>query len=293
MQFFGSYVALVTPFDKNNRVDDNKIKELVEFQIANGTSGIVPCGTTGESPTLSNEEHQHVIEVTVKAANKRVKVLAGTGSNCTDEAVEMTKFAEKAGCDGVLVVSPYYNKPTQKGLFLHFKEVADCVKIPVMIYNIASRTAVNIETPTLAKIAVECKNVVAVKEASGLIEQMAAVRKAIPSMDILSGDDALTIPLLELGGTGVVSVVANIVPKDVADMVKAFLCCDVKKARELNSKLMPLVKSMFLETNPIPVKTAMGMIGLCEPSLRLPLCGMEEASREKLEKALRDYGLLK
>ncbi len=180
MRFSGSYVALVTPFDKKNKVDDNKIKELVEFQIEGGTSGIIPCGTTGESPTLSNEEHQHVIEVTVKAAKKRVKVLAGTGSNCTDEAIEMTRFAEKAGCDGVLIVSPYYNKPTQKGLFLHFKEVANCVKIPVMIYNIASRTAVNIETPTLAKIAKECGNVVAVKEASGSLEQMAAVHKAIP-----------------------------------------------------------------------------------------------------------------
>ena len=286
-------MALVTPFDKNNKVDDNKIKELVEFQIAGGTAGIIPCGTTGESPTLSNEEHQHVIEVTVKAANKRVKVLAGTGSNCTDEAIEMTRFAEKAGCDGVLVVSPYYNKPSQKGLYLHFREVANCVKVPVMIYNIASRTAVNIETLTLAKIAKECRNVVAVKEASGSLEQMAAVRKAIPGMDILSGDDALTFPLLEIGGTGVVSVVANIVPKDVADMVKAFLSGEVKKAKELNNKLTPLVKAMFLETNPIPVKTAMGMLGLCEGTLRLPLCEMEEPGRKKLEKALRDYGLLK
>jgi 4-hydroxy-tetrahydrodipicolinate synthase len=293
MQFFGSYVALVTPFDKNNKVDDKKLKELVEFQIANGTLGIVPCGTTGESPTLSNDEHRHVIEVVVKAANKRVKVLAGTGSNCTDEAIEMTKFAEQAGCDGVLVVSPYYNKPTQKGLFLHFKAVADCVKIPVMIYNIASRTAVNVETPTLAELAKECRNVVAVKEASGLLEQMAAVHKAIPEMDIMSGDDALTLPLLEIGGTGVVSVVANIVPKDVSDMVKAFLAGDVKKAKELNHKLMPLVKAMFIETNPIPVKVAMGMIGLCGDAMRLPLCDMEEANKKKLEKALKDYGLLK
>jgi len=293
MRFFGSYVALVTPFDKNNKVDDNKLKELVEFQIANGTLGIVPCGTTGESPTLSNDEHRHVIEVVVKVVNKRVKVLAGTGSNCTDEAIEMTKFAEQAGCDGALVVSPYYNKPTQKGLFLHFKAVADCVKIPVMIYNIASRTAVNIETPTLAKIAKECRNVVAVKEASGLLEQMAAVHKAIPDMDIMSGDDALTLPLLEIGGTGVVSVVANIVPKDVSDMVNAFLTGDAKKAKELNHKLMPLVKAMFIETNPIPVKVAMGMLGLCEDAMRLPLCGMEDANKKKLEKALKDYGLLK
>jgi len=175
MQFSGSYVALVTPFDKNNRVDDNKIRELVEFHIANGTAGIIPCGTTGESPTLSNEEHRHVIDVTVKAVKKRIKVLAGTGSNCTDEAIEMTAFAEKVGCDGVLVVSPYYNKPTQKGLYLHFKAIADCVKIPVMIYNIASRTAVNVETPTLARLVKECRNITAVKEASGSLDQMAAL----------------------------------------------------------------------------------------------------------------------
>lgn len=293
MQYFGSYVALVTPFDKNNGIDDNKIKELVEFQIASGTSGIIPVGTTGESPTLSNEEHQHVIEVTVKAAKKRVKIFAGTGSNCTDEAVEMTLFAEKVGCDGVLVVSPYYNKPTQKGLYLHFKAIADCVKIPVMLYNIAGRTAVNIETPTIVRLVKDCRNIVAVKEASGSLDQMAGLIAACPHTDVLSGDDALTLPLLSIGGTGVVSVVANIIPADVAEMVAAYHAGDIKKARELHYKMLPLIKAMFYETSPIPVKTAMGMLGLCEGTIRLPLCEMEEANIRKLDKALRDYGLLK
>jgi 4-hydroxy-tetrahydrodipicolinate synthase len=293
MQYFGSYVALVTPFDKNNKVDDNKIKELVEFHIVNGTSGIIPCGTTGESPTLSNEEHQHVIDVTVKAVKKRVKVFAGTGSNCTDEAIEMTMFAEKVGCDGVLVVSPYYNKPTQKGLYLHFKAIAECTKLPVMIYNIAARTAVNIETPTMARLVKECRNIVAVKEASGSLDQMASLIAACPHTDVLSGDDALTLPLLSIGGTGVVSVVANIIPGDVAEMVKAYLAGDVKKAKELHYKMLPLVKAMFCETSPIPVKTAMGMLGMCEGTIRLPLCEMEEHNIRKLEKALTDYGLLK
>jgi 4-hydroxy-tetrahydrodipicolinate synthase len=290
--FQGSYVALVTPF-KNNKVDTDKLKELIEFQIKNGTSGIVPCGTTGESSTLSYEEHDFVIETVVKAVNKRVKVIAGTGSNSTDEAILLSQHAEKAGCDGVLLVSPYYNKPTQKGLFLHFKAIADSLKIPVMLYNIQSRTAVNIEVQTTAKLSKECKNIIATKEASGSLEQMAQTIAQCPGLDVLSGDDLLTLPLMSIGGLGVVSVVANIVPKDVSDMVSAFLKGDVKKAQSINAKLLSLVKSMFIETNPIPVKTAMGMIGLCEPGLRLPMCEMEEANKKKLEKALKDYGLIK
>ncbi|MBN1824083.1 MAG: 4-hydroxy-tetrahydrodipicolinate synthase [Endomicrobiales bacterium] len=291
--FKGSYVALVTPFDKNNRVDADKLKELVEFHVKHGTSGIVPCGTTGESATLSHEEHSHVIEVVVKAANKRVKVIGGTGSNSTDEAISLSKFAEKAGADGILLVSPYYNKPTQKGLYLHFKEVADSVKIPVILYNIASRTAVNIEPQTFVRIASACRNVIAVKEASGSLDQMSQVHAACPGMDMLSGDDSLTLPLLSVGGTGVISVVANIAPKDVADMISAYLKGDVKKAQELHYKLLPLVKAMFIETNPIPVKTAMEMMGMCSGALRLPMCEMEPANKTKLEKALKDYGLLK
>lgn len=290
--FQGSYVALVTPF-KNDKIDKEALSRLIEFQIENGTSGIVPCGTTGESATLSHEEHQEVIELTVKAVKKRVKVIAGTGSNSTDEAIMLTTFAEKAGCDGVLLVSPYYNKPTQKGLYLHFKAVADAVQIPVMLYNIQGRTAVNIETPTLAKLARACKNITAVKEASGSLDQMSAVKAQCPSLDLLSGDDALTLPLLSIGGTGVVSVAANIVPRDVAGLVSAWLSGNAEKARALHYKLLPLVKSLFIETNPIPVKTAMGLMDMCSPAMRLPMCEMEEINRTKLEKALRDYGLLK
>ncbi|MCB4792037.1 MAG: 4-hydroxy-tetrahydrodipicolinate synthase [Elusimicrobia bacterium] len=290
--FQGSYVAIVTPF-KDNKVDVEKLKELVEFHIKNGTSGIVPCGTTGESSTLSYEEHDFVIETVVKAVKKRVKVLAGTGSNSTDEAIMLSRHAEKVGCDGVLLVSPYYNKPTQKGLYLHFKEIASAIKIPIMLYNIQSRTAVNIEIQTTAKLARECKNIVAVKEASGSLEQMEQTIASCPDIELLSGDDALTLPVLSIGGAGVVSVVANIVPKDVSDMVSLYLKGEIKKAKELNYKLLPLIKAMFIETNPIPVKTAMGMLGMCQPELRLPMCEMEDANKKKLEKALKDYGLIK
>ncbi|MCX5781938.1 MAG: 4-hydroxy-tetrahydrodipicolinate synthase [Elusimicrobia bacterium] len=290
--FQGSYVALVTPF-KGNSVDTDKLKELVEFQISNGTNGIVPCGTTGESATLSHEEHKNTIDVVVKAVKKRIKVIAGTGSNCTREAIDLSRYAEKAGCDGILLVSPYYNKPTQKGLYLHFKAVADSIKIPVMLYNIMSRTGVNIEPQTVQKINRDCKNVTAIKEASGSLDQMSEIHKLCPNMDLLSGDDLLTLEVLSIGGTGVVSVLANIVPKEVADMVKAYLEKDLGKAKSLFSKLLPLIKALFLETNPIPLKTAMGILGMCSPDLRLPLCPMEDANRQKLEKALKDYGLLK
>ena len=290
--FSGSYVAIVTPF-KNDKVDFEKLKELIEFQIENGTAGIVPCGTTGESPTLSYEEHEEVIVQTVKAVRKRLKVIGGTGSNSTDEAIMLTKAAEKAGCDGILLVSPYYNKPTQKGLYLHFKKVAESVKIPIMLYNIQSRTAVNIETATLVKLAADCKNIVAVKEASGSLDQMGQVIQQCPGFDVLSGDDALTLPLLSIGGKGIVSVVANIVPRDTADLVEAYQKGDIKKAKKLHYKLMPLVKAMFIETNPIPVKTAMGMMKLCSAEMRLPMCEMEESNKKKLEKELKAYGLLK
>lgn len=290
--FQGSYVAIVTPF-KNGQVDKDKFKELIEFQIANGTVGIIPCGTTGESATLSYEEHEELIELAVKTAKKRVKIIAGTGSNNTAEAIHLTKFAEKSGSDGALLVSPYYNKPTQKGLYLHFKAVADSVKIPLILYNIQSRTGVNIEPATIKKIATDCKNVVAVKEASGSLDQMSQIKALCPNIDLLSGDDALTLPLLSIGGVGVISVVANIVPKDVADMVSAYLSGNTQKAKELHYKLQPLTKAMFIETNPIPIKTAMGILGMCGPELRLPMCAIEEANKSKVDKALKDYGLLK
>jgi 4-hydroxy-tetrahydrodipicolinate synthase len=289
--FKGSIVAIVTPF-KNGKVDEQKLKQLVEFQIKNGTSGIVPCGTTGESPTLSMQEHDRVVEIVIKAAKKRVPVIAGTGSNSTQEAIELSVHAQKAGADALLLVSPYYNKPTQEGLYLHFKTIAQKVKIPIILYNIAGRTAVNIEPQTIVRLAGDCKNIIGVKEASGSLDQMSRIKALCgPDFDLISGDDTLTLPLLSIGGVGVISVVANIVPRDVADMIEAFSYGDTKKAQNLHYKLLPLVKAMFIETNPIPVKTAMGLIGLCEPELRLPLCAMSTPNLERLKKALKDYGL--
>ena len=289
----GSIVAIVTPF-KNGKVDETKLKELVEFQIKNGTNGIAPCGTTGESPTLSHDEHEHVIEVCIQAANKRVPIIAGTGSNSTQEAVQLTQHAAKAGADAVLSVTPYYNKPTQRGVFQHFKAIAESVNIPVILYNIAGRTALNIEPDTIAKLATSCKNIVGVKEASGSLDQMQTIKRLCPrDFILLSGDDALTLPLLSIGGVGVISVLANIVPKDVLAVIDAFNSEDLKKAQLAHYKLLPLIKAMFIETNPIPIKIAMGLLGLCSPELRLPLCDMAEGNLEKLKSAMQDYGLLK
>ncbi|MFH1622807.1 MAG: 4-hydroxy-tetrahydrodipicolinate synthase [Candidatus Omnitrophota bacterium] len=301
--FKGSIVAIVTPFSAKGGsasggrdlvVDEKKLKELVEFHIKNGTSGIVPCGTTGESPTLDYEEHEKVIEVCIEAANGRVPVIAGTGSNSTKEAIEMTKRAAKAGADASLQVSPYYNKPTQKGLYQHFKAIADSVDIPHILYNIAGRTAVNILPDTIAKLAQDCKNIVGVKEASGSLDQMAQTKALCPpDFQLISGDDSLTLPLLAIGGVGVISVVANIVPKDVSMLVDEYLKGNVKKAQQLHYKLLPLVKAVFIETNPIPVKTSMGLMKMCNPDLRLPLCSMSEENLKILKQELRDYGLLK
>ena len=291
--FRGSMVAIITPF-KNGKVDEKRLSELIEFHIKNNTSAIVPCGTTGESATLSFEEHERVIELTIKQVKKRIAVIAGTGSNSTQEAIELTRQAEKAGADASLQVSPYYNKPTQKGLYEHFKAIAKSVKIPLIVYNIAGRTAVNIEPITLAKLATDCKNIVGVKEASGNLNQMSQIRHLCPKeFALISGDDSLTLPLLSIGGLGVISVVANIVPRDVADLISEFEKGNIKRAQDIHYKLLPLIKAMFIETNPIPVKTAMGLLGICEPDLRLPMCSMSAENLEKLKKALKDYGLLK
>lgn len=291
--FKGSIVAIVTPF-KDGRIDEKSLKDLIEFQIKNGTNGIVPCGTTGESPTLSTEEHHRVVELCVQCVKGRVPVIAGTGSNSTAEAVELTKHAAKAGADGALVVTPYYNRPTQEGVYRHFKSVADSVDIPIIVYNIAGRTACNIETPTLARMAHDCKNIIGVKEASGSLDQMMAVKLACPqNFLLLSGDDALTLPLLSIGGKGVISVVANIIPNETARVVKLFEEGKVEEARQLHLKILPLIKAMFIETNPICVKTALGLLGLCSADLRLPLCEMTPANMEKLKTTLKDYGLLK
>ncbi len=291
--FKGSIVAIVTPFH-NGKLDEKKLRELIDFQIKNGTSGIVPCGTTGESATLDFQEHEKVIQVTIEQVKGRVPVIAGTGSNSTAEAIALTQAAAQQGADASLQVSPYYNRPTQSGLYEHFKAIAQSVKIPIILYNIAGRTGVNIEPETIARLAQDCKNIVAVKEASGSLDQMSRIKLLCPkNFALISGDDALTLPVLSIGGTGIISVVANIVPRDVADLVQAFENGDLLKAQKLHYKLLPLIKAVFLETNPVPVKTAMGLLGMCEPGLRLPMAAMSQDNTAKLKKALQDYGLLK
>jgi 4-hydroxy-tetrahydrodipicolinate synthase len=291
--FTGSFVALVTPF-RDGKIDEAKLRELVEMHAASGTDGLVPCGTTGESPTLSHDEHKRVVEIVIHAARRRVKVLAGTGSNSTAEAIDLTRHAEKAGADGALVVNPYYNKPTQEGLYRHFRAVAESVAIPIVVYNIQSRTAVNIETATMVRLVKDVKNIRGVKEASGSLDQMSQVIAACgPEFAVLSGDDNLTLPLMAVGGHGVISVIANIVPRETAEMVHAALDNDIKRARELHHRLFPLARAAFLETNPIPIKEAMAMAGMLEPEFRLPMCRMGEANRETLRTIVKSYGLVK
>ena len=291
MKLRGSMVAIVTPF-RNDTLDEAALKRLIEMHIAAGTSAIVPCGTTGESATLSHEEHNRVIEVTVEAVRGRIPVIAGTGSNNTREAVRLTQYAKQVGADAALLISPYYNKPTQRGLYLHFKAVAEAVDLPLVLYNIASRTAVNIEPDTFGQLA-GLGTIVAVKEASGNLEQMSRILQATQGrLTLLSGDDVLTLPILSIGGAGVISVAANIVPRDVAALVDAFEAGQHAQAMSWHQRLLPLVKALFLETNPIPVKTAMGLLGWIDPQLRLPLCEMAEANRERLLQALKAYGLL-
>jgi len=292
-RFQGSFVAMVTPF-RNGKVDEAKLKELVELHITNGTDGLIPCGTTGEAPSLSHDEHHRVVELVIEAARGRIKVVPGTGSYSTSDAIEMTKHAERAGATGALVVNPYYNKPTQEGLYRHFRAVAESVAIPILVYNIQSRTAVNVETATLARLVRDVKNVVGVKEASGSLDQMSQVIAACgPDFSVLSGDDNITLPLLAIGGSGVVSVIANIVPRETADLVHAALEGDWKRARDLHYRLFPLARAAFLETNPIPIKEMMAMAGMLEPEFRLPMCRMSDANREKLRDIIKPYGLIK
>jgi len=290
--FQGSIVAIVTPF-KNGQVDEEAYRRLIDFQIRNGTSAIVPCGTTGESATLNFEEHHRVIEITVAAVRKRVPVIAGTGGNSTAEAIELTAHAKKVGADATLQVAPYYNKPTQEGLYRHFKAIAEAVPLPQVLYNIPGRTGVNMLPATVARLA-ELREVVAIKEASGDLGQMAeVVRLAGHKITLLSGDDNLTLPVLAIGGKGVVSVVANIAPKDSAKLVKAWHDGKIEQARKLFYKLLPLCQAMFYETNPIPVKTALSLMGKVDGEMRLPLCPMAPANLEKLKTSLQDYGLIK
>jgi len=277
--FRGVYTAIITPFTKEGNVDEAALKQIIDFQIESGIDGLVPCGTTGESPTLSHQEHDRVIELTVEYSNGRVPVIAGTGSNATSEAIRLSKHAQEAGADGLLQVNPYYNKPTQKGLYLHFKAVADAVDIPVLVYNIKGRTGINVETPTLVRLMQDCDNIVGVKEASGNLDQMKdVIQNRNNGFSVLSGDDNMTLSLLREGGDGVVSVASNLIPGQVVDFVHAALEGDFEKAQKEEDRLMEFFKALFLETNPIPVKTAMALRGWCEEIFRLPMCGFSDSS---------------
>jgi 4-hydroxy-tetrahydrodipicolinate synthase len=288
--FKGSIVAIVTPF-KNKAVDEKALSELIEWHIKEGTNAIVPCGTTGESATLDYEEHYRVIDITVKTVNKRLPVIAGTGANSTDETIMITRKAKEMGADGALLVTPYYNKPTQEGLYRHYKEVAGAVDIPIVLYNVPGRTAVNMLPQTVARLA-EIKNIVAIKEATGDMRQVSdIIRLCGDRITVISGDDFTTLPLLLLGGKGVISVSANVAPRDVADMIKAWEDGKIEEAKRLHYKLEPLNQSMFIETNPIPAKTALSMMGKIQEEFRLPLCPMSNENKDKLKNILLNYGV--
>jgi len=289
--FKGAMVAIVTPF-KNDQIDEEALRELIEFQIVNGTDAIVPCGTTGETPTLSHEEHDRVIEITIETVKKRVPVIAGTGSNNTAEALRLTKHAYEAGADAALMTCPYYNRPTQEGLYQHFKTIAESVPIPIIPYNIPGRTGVNLLPDMVAKLA-KIKNIVGIKEASGSLKQMSDIISMCDSnFSVLSGDDIFTLPLLAIGGAGIISVISNVAPADMAGMIDAFNAGDLAKAKALHYKMSPLIDALFIEVNPIPVKAALAMMGKIQYEYRLPLCNMSDANYGKLKKVMLDYGLI-
>ncbi|MGE5188823.1 MAG: 4-hydroxy-tetrahydrodipicolinate synthase [Gemmatimonadota bacterium] len=288
--FHGAIVAIVTPF-RNGRVDGPALKKLVEFQIAGGTDGIVPCGTTGESPTLSYEEHERVIDIVVAAAAGRVPVIAGTGSNNTKEAIALTRYAKKAGADAALVITPYYNKPTQEGLYRHFRAVAGAADLPLVLYNVPSRTGVNLAAETVARLAA-IPNIVGVKEASGNLNQVCDILRLVPrTFCVLSGDDGLFFPMLALGAKGVISVASNVAPRAMADLYDSFVLGEISRAREIHFRLWPLFHALFVETNPIPVKTGLAMMKRIRDEIRLPLCPMSESNRKLLAKVIADLKL--
>jgi 4-hydroxy-tetrahydrodipicolinate synthase len=288
--FAGLSVAIVTPI-KNDEVDYPALRALIEFQIEAGTTCICPVGTTGESPTLSHEEHERVVAASIEYANKRIKVMPGTGSNSTREALRLTKFAAKHGADAALVVAPYYNKPTQEGFYLHFKALAEAVDLPICVYNIPGRTGKNIEPETIARMG-ELKNITMVKEATGSLDQ-ASQTIALSNLTVLSGDDSLTLPIMAVGGRGVISVVGNIVPRDVIALCKAFDAGNIAEAQKWHRKLFPLCRDMLgLATNPIPIKAAMKILGRDAGELRLPMTPLDSTGESKLRKSLTDYGLI-
>jgi 4-hydroxy-tetrahydrodipicolinate synthase len=287
--FRGTFTALVTPF-RDGGIDVFALEDLIEKQIAAGITGIVAIGTTGESPTLSHEEREQVIRVTVAKANKRCLVLAGTGSNATQHAIADTKLVEKLGVDAALLVAPYYNKPSQEGLFRHFKAIADATSLPIMLYNIPGRCGVDIAPETVARLAKECRNIVSIKEASGSVERVGELRRRLPdAFTILSGDDSLTLPFMAVGAVGVVSVASNLFPSEVCALARACESGDLKSAEKLHRKLLPLFKDLFIEPNPVPVKAALGWRGAMSPEVRLPLCEMSEGNQARLRKTVEDF----
>jgi 4-hydroxy-tetrahydrodipicolinate synthase len=290
--FTGSMVALVTPF-KNGKLDKKGLRALVTFHLNNGTDVISPCGTTGEAATLSLEEHEQVVNIVVDAAGGKVKVLAGTGSNNTAEALRLTKHAVKAGVDGCLLITPYYNRPTQQGLIAHFKNIAEAVDIPLVLYNVPARTGVNILPETVAKLA-QLSNIVGIKEASGSLSQVSEIINLCKKdFSVISGDDVNTLPIMAVGGKGVISVTANIAPRLVSSLVRAFEQGRLDEAQRIHHRLLPLHNAMFLQTNPIPVKTALGLMGIISSEMRLPMCPMPKDLTEKLRGILKQYGLVK
>ena len=290
--FEGSFVAIVTPFKDNGSLDEGKLQELIEFQIENGTHGIVPCGTTGESPTLSHSEHDRVVELTVKAVNGRVKIIAGAGSNSTAEALRLTKHAKDVGADGALIITPYYNKPTQNGLKAHFMKIADAVDIPIVIYNVPGRTGTDLLPETLAGLSVH-PNIVGLKEATGQLSRASqAVQLCGEDFALLSGDDINTLPILSVGGCGVISVLANVMPKEVSDLCNTFKSGDIKNAQKIHLETLQLSIDLFIDTNPIPVKTALQMMGRLNGRMRLPLVPMSEENAEILNRTMCNIGVI-
>ena len=288
--FKGCFTAIVTPF-KKGEVDEEVLRRLIQSQLEKGIDGIVPCGTTGESPTLSFEEHKRVIKITVEEVKGKVPVIAGAGSNNTKEAEELTRFAKEVKADAALVITPYYNKPTPKGMEAHYRYLNE-IGIPIIIYNVPSRTGVNIPPTTVAKLS-RLPHIVGIKEASGDMDQVSSIISLCEDdFCVLSGNDSHTLPILSLGGKGVISVVSNIIPEEMTEMVRAYLRGDTEEARQIHYKVYPLCKAMFSETNPLPIKTAMARLGMIEREWRLPLEEMEKTNEEKLEKALEDYGLI-
>ena len=292
--FEGAGVAIVTPFKSDFSVDYDRFREIIEYQIANGTDCIIVCGTTGESSTLTHEEHLDCIKFCTEVVNHRIPVVAGTGSNATDTAIYLSQEAEKYGVDGLLLVTPYYNKATQKGLVEHYTMIARETKLPIILYNVPGRTGVNIQPDTVAEIVKRNPNIVGIKDAVGNVAQTAAMMNRLDGkLDLYSGEDGLVVPLMSLGGIGVISVVADVAPKDMHDMCMAYLNGDVKKAKEMQLKMLPLVDALFSEVNPIPVKKAMNLMGLEVGPLRAPLFEMDAAKAVVLEKVMREYGILK